>query len=158
MMKKLWISVLMWVTLGAHAESVALAKNLQQDGKQSEVMVLLFEAEDCSYCMVMKRDYLVPMLKAKTATTPTIRRIDMHVFTKLTDFDGSETMMADVAERYKIRVTPTLLFVDSDGVEQAKRIVGLLTADFMSYYIDEQIEEARGKSCAVSLACENWGE
>jgi len=50
---------------------------------------------------------------------------------------------AAVSGRYGVFVTPTLLFLDADGLEVSKRIVGINSVDFFGAYVDEALAEGR---------------
>jgi hypothetical protein len=40
-------------------------------------------------------------------------------------------------------LTPTLLFLGSDGIELSERLVGIWSEDFYGAFIDNRIDEAR---------------
>ena len=50
-----------------------------------------------------------------------------------------------IAGRYKVHVTPTVLFVDSHGEEIAKRLVGVASLDFYGGYLDAALVQSRNR-------------
>ncbi|MBT8440534.1 MAG: hypothetical protein KJO91_12450, partial [Gammaproteobacteria bacterium] len=49
----------------------------------------------------------------------------------------------DVAVRYNSTFSPTLLFLDANGRQVRKRMVGVNTIEMYGYYVDESIDAAR---------------
>ena len=93
--------------------------------------------------MVMESDYLVPMLRNRAYDSMVlIRKIHLDSFDEIIDFDGKEIAPTDLSQRYGVWVTPTLLFLNSEGEEVQKRMVGLGVRDFVSDFIDQSIAAA----------------
>ncbi len=93
--------------------------------------------------MVMEADYLVPLLRNRAYDSQVlIRKIHLDSFDDITDFDGSKVAPTDVSQRYSVWVTPTLLFLNGQGEEVQKRMVGLGVRDFVSDFIDQSIAAA----------------
>ena len=74
-----------------------------------------------------------------------IRSVSMSDYEYLVDFEGRSISTAEFASQYDISVTPTLVFLDSRGVEMADKLVGFWSRDFFGGYIDNSIDEAREK-------------
>ena len=51
----------------------------------------------------------------------------------------------EFAERYDVSLTPTLLFLNADGIEMSEKLVGIWSEDFYGGFIDNRIDEAREK-------------
>ena len=49
----------------------------------------------------------------------------------------------EFASRYEVSLTPTLLFLNADGVEMSEKLIGIWSEDFYGAYIDNRIDEAR---------------
>ena len=113
----LWI-----VTSLAIAASAELprAENLQSDAQQAvtdkKPIVLFFTLPNCSYCRIVRYDYFLPLLKQRTGNDqPIIREISVTGQNRVTLFDGQRLTETELAERYKVQMTPTVLFVNHDG-------------------------------------------
>jgi len=129
---------------------VPLAQDLGKAGYQAEQrcapVLLEFAAEYCHYCALLEREILGPTLldQAYTARV-TMRKLMIDNSRALQDFDQHTTDAARIAGRYKVHVTPTLLFVDSHGEEIAKRLVGVASLDFYGGYLDAALDQSRDR-------------
>ena len=108
------------------------------------VLVLEFSSEYCGYCRKLENLFLLPMQRnPEYGEKVLIRSVSLDNYEYLVDFDGKFTTTAEFAARYSVSVTPTLLFLDSDGEELSKKLVGIWSEDFFGGYIDNRIDEAR---------------
>lgn len=107
-----------------------------------EPLVLMFSLPDCGYCRVVRRNYLVPMLRNGTGARPHIRELTMTGREAIADFDGTVTTPTAVAKRYHVKVAPTLVFVNADGDLLAEPLVG---GEHMFYdaMLERRFEESR---------------
>ena len=145
-----WISPILWLTFGlaqAQVDGIPLTENLQRDGvlaKQRGVpLLLMVSAEECPYCMVMESDYLAPMLRNRNYDSQVlIRKIYLDSVDEITDFKGNKVAPTDLSQDYGVWVTPTLLFLNGEGQEVQKRMIGLGVRDFVSAFIDESLQAA----------------
>jgi len=71
-----------------------------------------------------------------------VRKVVIDQGSRIRDFDGTTVMAGKVADRYRVFVTPTLLFVDGQGRELAERMVGINTPELFGGYLDECIDTA----------------
>ncbi len=135
----------------AGAAGVPLAGNLHEDGQQAErdckPLLLEFSADSCSYCQLLEEEVLNPTLLDRGYDRRVLmRKVMIDGADHLTDFDGRDTINTrQLARRYKVKVTPTLIFVDSRGEELAKRMVGVTTLDFYGAYLDVALDRSREK-------------
>lgn len=123
------------------------ASNLAAVGEQAHdkrlPILLMFSAEHCSYCIQLEEDFLKPMLRSGDYEDRVlIRKMKIDGYDKVLDFDGKRVAAADFADRYSVFVTPTVVFIDGDGMELAEKRVGLTTPDFYGGYLDQSIEQA----------------
>ena len=63
----------------------------------------------------------------------------------ITDFNGQQIEAKAFSDRYGVRLTPTLLFLDAKGHELTQRIVGVSTIEYFSFYLETAIDQAREK-------------
>ena len=121
-------------------------------------IMLMLSAEHCGYCTRVEEEYLKPMLRSgEYGDRALIRKMKIDNYNALRDFDGGETTPAEFAERYNAFVTPTIVFLDSNGVEIGEKRVGLMTPDYYFAYLDQSIDEAldilrRDKPMRVNLS------
>jgi thioredoxin-related protein len=159
--RRKWISraVAMVAALTAHTSSAAgvpLAENLHEEGLQAESgckpLLLEFSASSCSYCQVLEEEVLNPtVLDRDYDRRVLMRKVLIDGSERLTDFDGSKSInTGQLARRYKVHVTPTLVFVDSQGQELAKQMVGVTTLEFYGGYLDAALDISREKLRALN--------
>ena len=74
-----------------------------------------------------------------------LRKIDWRSSAMVNDFLGQQISLHMLAERYGVKVTPTLVFVDANGRELAPRILGFQSADFFWHYLDQRIDQSHLK-------------
>lgn len=137
--------------IGPPGLAVPLAQDLHEDGRSAErdckPLLLEFSDTGCSYCRLLEEEVLDPTLLNRDYDRRVLMRkllIDRH--STLRDFDGSTRVDAgQLARRYRVRVTPTLVFVDARGKEIAERMVGVTTLDMYGGYLDQALDSARRK-------------
>jgi len=106
-------------------------------------ILLLFTAEDCEYCDAIRNNYLIPMVKSGDYVSKIlIRQIYIEDYSYLRNAKG-ELISGDVlAMKYNVDVTPTILFLNSQGKEQALRLVGISNIYYFGDTLDERISQA----------------
>lgn len=129
---------------------IPMVEDLQADGSQSDrhdrPILLVFSAENCSYCELLESSILRPSLMGGYYDGQIIMRklmLDSHL--PVLDFDGERRAPSAISRRYQVHVTPTVLFVDAEGQELAPRLVGINTVEMYGGYLDAAIQEARRK-------------
>lgn len=145
----LFVAASLWLAINALRADVTVpvAADLQQLGDQAlsrELPILLtFTSLICSYCELLEQDFLQPMLlSGEYRDRVMIRKLELGPGTSVTDFKGKKIMASELSSRYRVFVTPTLLFVDGNGRELAERIVGINTPELFGGYLDDCIETA----------------
>jgi thioredoxin-related protein len=128
------------------APAVQLAYNLRADGVEAErhgtPLILFFSLPNCSYCLVVRRNYLAPLARTNTPRY-IIREIVLQGPRKLTGFDGEVTTHAEVAKFFGARVGPTVMFLDRRGRALAAPLVGGETAGMYGAYLEGRLNDAR---------------
>ncbi len=108
------------------------------------VLVIEFSSEYCGYCRRLEELFLLPMQRnADYDTKILIRRVSLDMYETLVDFDGRSMSTSEFASRYGVSLTPTLLFLNSEGEEMSEKLVGIWSEDFYGGFIDNRIDEAR---------------
>ena len=116
-----------------------LAIQMKQNGMG---LVMMLHAEDCHYCARMDEKILSPMERSgEYKKRVFIRKLQIDKPDFITDFKGQQVAASDVADAYDSRLTPTLVFLDHNGEEQALKIIGINSIDLFSASVDEQIDE-----------------
>ena len=141
-------SLFMLSGLQAADVEIPVLQNLQTDGQTSQQrqlpIVVLFSATHCSYCSIIKEEFLKPMLISGDYTDKAIIRvIEIDSSDDLMDLNGQPISAEAFADRYDIYLTPTLAFFDAQGNELAPRMVGVTTVDYYGGYLDAAIDASR---------------
>lgn len=147
LMNKFMAVLLLTATGAIWANKVIPVENLvtvkQIANEKGKVILLMFSASDCPFCVIMENDFLNPMLINPEKTEAIIYKIEIDQPGNIVDFNGEKISPRDFANKHRVHVTPTLLFFDATGHEKANRIIGTMTKDYLSYYIDKRIEIAK---------------
>lgn len=141
--------ILFWLAasgLAAEVE-VPVARDLQQLGAQASdrrlPILLSFTAIECSYCELLEEEFLEPMLLGGEYTDKIIiRKLVLDNGSRVGDFSGRQIDATQLSDRYRVYVTPTIVFVDARGRELAERMVGINTPELYGGYLDICIETA----------------
>lgn len=136
------------LAIAASAE-LPRAENLQTDAQQAvndkKPIVLFFTLPNCSYCRIVRYDYFLPMLKQRAVIDqPIIREISVTGQNRVTLFDGQRVSEAELAERYKVQMTPTVLFVNHEGDVVGNSILGGDHSNYIALF-DKLLAEASTK-------------
>jgi len=128
-----------------YAESFLMLKNAR-DLPQNGVLVLMAEVQDCSFCIRVKEEHLLPLTKNKEWSKQFyVRRIDINSSETLYNFNGQKTSQKGLAQILRTDFAPTLIFLDSrTGKRIGEDIIGLATPDFYGFYLQQQISQAYG--------------
>lgn len=150
-MKFLLSSLLLLLSLNSNAsetiESALIEENDFQTlsktlKKESLGLVLMLHAEHCSYCILMENEILSPMVKSGEYDKKVlIRKLQIDEARDVIDFSGKTVEPSDISGRYNAFVTPTLIFLDYQGNERVKQMVGINTVDFFGAYLDIEIDK-----------------
>ena len=115
--------------------------------RQGEPLVLLISLRGCPYCELVRRNYLLP---ARANGLP-VWQINMQDKQRpLIGFDGQVSHAAAVIAQARIRLAPTVLFLNARGQEVAARLTGIASVDFYGAYLDERLTTARQAVSAAS--------
>ena len=119
--------------------------------QQNLLLVIEFSSEYCSFCRKLEELFLLPMQRnSEYREKILVRYVSLDAYETLVDFDGRSKSTSEIASRYGVSLTPTLIFIDGDGVELSDKLVGIWSEDFYGGFIDDRIDEARQKLAAAS--------
>ena len=141
----------------APSQGVPPATHLGKDAAQARAacvpLLLEFAADSCDYCELLEEEVIKPMLRNRDYERRVlVRRVTLDSAARLRDFDGRRVSATALAQRYEIKVTPTLIFVDARGEELAERMVGVTTLEFYGGYLDQALDTA-GQALRRQTGC-----
>lgn len=112
----------------------------------------MFSQKNCTYCEILEEQYLRPMLKSgEYKDKVIIRKVRIDSYDTLRHFNGSEIDVSDFAGDYRAYITPTMVFLDSNGRELTKRLMGVGTEGFFANEIDQAIVHSLRRLSSVAL-------
>ena len=140
-----FLSLSFSVNAGVLLETVKDWRVLKEQAESAELPVLLlFTAQDCDYCEAIRSNYLEPMIRSgKYSSSILFRQLYIEDYSYVRDKNGELIGGDQVALKYDVDVTPTILFLDSDGNELTERLVGLSGADYFDKLLSTHISLAR---------------
>ena len=134
-------------SLLAAGGDIPAADNLAEVGRSSQeqgIPAVVFVSRDaCPYCRTLRDTILKPMFAAdKFEQRAILVEVSLDRVEPLTGFENQRITAAAFGQLYQSEITPTLLFLDSEGREIAKRIVGISNLELYSFYLQKSIDEA----------------
>lgn len=146
-----------WLASGAQATQAAQAADsaalttpidLHADGVLANAggkpLVLLFSLPQCPYCLVVRRNYLLPLTRLpRAADRPVVRELSLTDAAPLAGFHGEASSGKALAAHYDVRVAPTVLMLDLDGNLLAPPLAGGDVAGMYGAYLERALDEAQ---------------
>lgn len=126
---------------------IPVADNLAAIGqlsRQQKTPVVVFISRDaCPYCRTLRNKILQPLFTAnKFEQRAILVEVSLDRVEAMTGFENSPITAKSFAEHYRAEITPTLLFLDSQGREVSKRLVGISNLEFYGHYLQTSIDKA----------------
>ena len=115
------------------------------ESRQGTVPILLmFAAEDCSYCERLESEVLAPLrLSGVDPTKVIVRKVMLEEYESISDFAGNKRDADDYAAEHGVQVVPTVVLVDAKGNELVPNLVGYQATGFYNAYLDEAIKVSK---------------
>lgn len=124
--------------------AIPVTHDLRSDTATGEPLVVMFSRSDCGYCRRLEAEQFVPMLRSGDyAGRVVIRKLSLDRGQQIVDLDGNRVETQQIAARYRVTFTPTVLLLGPEGEELAERLVGLGLADFYGAYLERAIRRAK---------------
>jgi thioredoxin-related protein len=120
-----------------------LAAIAARSNQQALPVIVFVTREGCPYCRSLRNAVLLPMLKGgQFEQRANLVEVSLDARLPFSDFDGRPVSATEFGARYKVNITPTLLFLDANGRELTKPRVGISNLDLYGFYLDRSINEA----------------
>lgn len=108
-----------------------------------KVQILFVALSDCPVCRRLENDVLYPLLKSgELDGRAEVTELLLDDPRSMVGFDGKPTDTNTLAGFYSARMTPTLLFLDAEGIPLQPAISGYNEAGFHSQRIERAIDKA----------------
>lgn len=126
---------------------IPAADNLAKTGQAARQLgvptVVFVSRAACPYCRTLRDQILLPMQHAnKFVDRMILVEISLERVEPLTGFDNKQIAAQEFADHYQAGITPTLLFLDPEGREIGRRLVGISNLELYGHYLQESIDEA----------------
>ncbi len=103
-------------------------------------LIVLVSLRDCVYCGPIRQRELAPLVRSGKYE---VREISMDSTAPVREFDGSTTTGVAWARAHGVKVSPTVLFLDTSGRPVADPLIGAGLPDFYGAYLDDAIAQGR---------------
>lgn len=103
-------------------------------------LIVLVSLRDCVYCGPIRQRELAPLVRSGKYE---VREIGMDSTATVREFDGSTTTGVAWARAHGVKVSPTVLFLDTSGRPVADPLIGAGLPDFYGAYLDNAIAQGR---------------
>ncbi len=114
-------------------------------------IMILFSADDCSYCEQLKTELINPMLQqGELEKQALVREFNIDQGGKVTDFDGERIRSRIFVQRYQVFATPTILLVDHRGTPLVSPLVGFNDPDDYRERLEQALESAHHSLAATA--------
>jgi len=111
--------------------------------KEHRPIVVFISQTGCEFCAALRQKVLFPMMRSGQMQKQAVfREVSLDEGFAVEDFDGAMIAGRKFAQRYAADVTPTLLFLDSNGNELTKKRVGISNIEYYGFYLGRSIKAA----------------
>lgn len=117
----------------------ALPDELARALTHKQALIVMVSLDGCVFCHQARQSHLSPMHRAGTV----IVQVDMRSNRPVLDFAGKLTTHDELTRRWKVSITPTLLFFGPGGQEVAERMEGAYQPDFYGPYLEDRMAQGR---------------
>lgn len=140
-------------TAASQQAAVPLATDFAAHARRAKALdvplIVLVSLRDCVYCGPIRQRELAPLVRSGKYE---VREIGMDSTAPVRDFDGSTTTGVAWARAHGAKVSPTVLFLDTNGHPVADPLIGAGLPDFYGAYLDDAIARGRARIHAESAA------
>ena len=92
-----------------------LREDLAEANAEGKRLALIFEQRGCIYCRKMHEEVFVqPRVSSYIEENFFVVQLNLHGDLEVTDFDGEVLSEKDIARKWRILFTPTLMFLPED--------------------------------------------
>ena len=131
----------------ANENKLQISENLSSIGAEAQAakkpVLLVFAASDCGYCDRLEAEHLAPMtLSQEYNSRIIIRKVMIDTYNDIKDFDGGKLSGEDIAGKYGVTVTPTVMIFDNEGKRLSKKLIGYNGNEYFGWDLEKLITKA----------------
>ena len=121
--------------------------------EKSLPILLVFSADHCPYCELLENEIIKPMIFSGDYTNRAlIYKMNIDDSNEIIDFDGESISTSEFASNHNAFVTPTMVFLDPNGKELYKRILGINTVEMFGGRVDQALAASLNKLRSRTVA------
>jgi thioredoxin-related protein len=95
-----------------------LREDLEEANAEGKRLVLFFEQRGCIYCKEMHEEVFVdPTISEYIGENFFVVQLNLHGSTEVTDFDGESLPEREMARKWRVMFTPTIVFLPEEVPE-----------------------------------------
>ncbi len=111
-----------------------LSEDLAEASDEGKRLLIMFEQRGCVYCTKMHKEVFPdPDVEAMIEDNYFVVQLNLHGDVEVTDFDGETLSEKDMARKWGILFTPTLMYIDEsveDGRTAPEAAVAMMPGAF----------------------------
>lgn len=111
-----------------------LSEDLAEANDEGKRLLIMFEQRGCVYCTKMHKEVFPdPDVEAMIEDNYFVVQLNLHGDVEVTDFDGETLSEKDMARKWGILFTPTLMYIDEsveDGRTAPEAAVAMMPGAF----------------------------
>ena len=139
----LWAGLSAWmgVVRAAAAEPVPVVDLQAQVGRTApQPLVVLVSLPGCPWCRIVRDQHLAPLQQEGRLRFVELSMNDTDAVWRAPD--GRLTSPAQLAKDWRVRLAPTLVFLNAAGREAADRLVGVPSLDYYAHILAQRLQSA----------------
>ncbi len=134
-----------------------LSEDLEEANGEGKRLLIMFEQRGCVYCTKMHEDvFPAENISSYIDENYFVVQLNLHGDVEVTDFDGETLSEKDMARKWGILFTPTMMFIDdevSEGVTAPEAAVATMpgafgkgtTLDMLTWVAEKRYELDNGE-------------
>ena len=137
------------------ASPIPLINSLKEEANAARTrgvpILVEFSTPWCRYCEALEEQVLLPLvINGKYSDRLIVKKLEVTTYSSIEGFDGRSYKTDQISRQYDVDLYPTLLFLDADGREVGRRIVGITVLEYVAGELEQAIEAAL-KATATAL-------
>ncbi len=116
-----------------------LAELFSSTNRSREIVIVVFSTTGCPFCELLRRSYLPSIPLEVEGVKVHLREVFFDRNTPLIDFAGRTVTHRQFAREHQVKLSPTLISFDSNGQALSAPLIGIGSADFYAYYLDQLV-------------------
>jgi len=118
-------------------------EELRAASAEGKKLLLVFEMDGCPYCEHLNHALQEPKVAKYLASKYAVYRVDIKGSVAVSDLTGNRMSERDLAKRYNVTVTPTVIGFDANGKTKFKLIGAPANGDDLTAFLESHERGAK---------------